>query len=119
VAGTAEAGKQLRKTLEERLSKMEVDDERKKDILTKAEYFYLDDSTLWPLKESQFYLGHVPRLSDLLPQTHNEMSWLLRERTMHGTYCDWHNTSVRLASQIFGELQRRITRSWDKEKRGT
>jgi len=39
------------------------------------------------------------------------------ERLVHGIYSDWHNTSVRLASRIFGELQRRVTRAWD-EGRG-
>jgi hypothetical protein len=64
-----------------------------------------DDSEVWPLKESHFYLGHVPRLNNLLSQLLAKSSRLTRERTIHGLYCEWHNTSVRLASRIFGELQ--------------
>ena len=62
-----QAGRLLRKTLKERLSKAKVEDDLKDKVHTKAEYFYDDDSELWPLKESYFYLGHVPNLSTLLP----------------------------------------------------
>jgi hypothetical protein len=47
-----QAGQQLRKVLEERLGKTEIERLSKNEILSKAECFYIDDSTLWPLKES-------------------------------------------------------------------
>lgn len=46
-----------------------------------------------------------------------ELNHLMKERLIHGIYCDWHNAGVRLASRIFGELQRKITRVWE-EKNG-
>ena len=115
-----QAGNSLRKILEERLSKVEVADTHKSSILKKAEFFYSDNSDLWPLKESQFYLGHVPKLSDVLPHTpnHEGTNEISRARTIHGIYCEWHNASLRLASRIFGELQRRVTRSWDEGRKG-
>ena len=113
-----QAGTLLRKTLDERLSKLEVEGASKHLILSKTEFFYVDDSALWPLKASHFYLGHVPKLSNLVPHSLVSSSRLLWERTIHGVYCDWHNASVRLASRIFGELQRRVTRSWDQERKG-
>jgi len=41
-------------------------------------------------------------------------------RLIHGIYCEWYSTGVRLASRIFGELQRKVTRIWEerKEERG-
>jgi hypothetical protein len=78
---------------------------------------YLDDSQSWPLKESHYYLGHVPKLSTLLPQPPVNVNWLLWDRVIHGASCDWHNTSVRLASRIFGELQWCVTHSWDRERK--
>ena len=84
-------------------------------LLTKAEFFYQDDPVSWPLKESHYYLGHVPKLSALLPQSSgNRLMW---ERMIHGIYCDWHNTSVQLTSRIFSELQRCVTHSWDEERK--
>ena len=115
-----QAGLQLRKALEERLKSTDaaIANAHKNKLLTKAEYFYSDDSELWPLKESQFYLGHVPKLVEWLSKNCTGASSLMRERLTHGIYCEWHNASVRLASRIFGELQRRATRSWDQKRRG-
>jgi hypothetical protein len=113
-----EAGRQLRRTLDERLGRLDVENTAKDVFLTKAEFFYIDDSALWPLTQSHFYLGHVPKLSSLLPRSLADSNWLLWERTIHGVYCEWHNTGVRLAARIFGEFQRRITRSWDQERKG-
>ena len=63
------------------------------------------------------YLGHVPKLSDLLPPRYFKTTPLSRERTIHGIYCEWHNASIRLASRIFGDLQRCGTHSWDQERK--
>jgi hypothetical protein len=112
-----QAGQTLKKTLEERLSKAEMEGACKDSFLSKAEFFYVDDPVLWPLKESYFYLGHVPKLSNLLSQLSTGPNRIAGERMIHGVYCEWHNASVRLASRIFGELQRRVTRSWDKERK--
>ena len=111
-----QTGKQLRKALEERLAKMEEDD-AKTEFLRKAESFYTDDPTVWPLKESRYYLGHVPKISNLLTQLQRGPNRWQGERTIHAIYCEWHNAGVRLASRIYGELQRRVTRSWEQERK--
>ena len=87
------------------------------EFVQKSKLFFIDDPSIWPLKESSYNLGHVPKLSDLLPPKYFKTAPLSRERTIHGIYCERHNASVRLASQIFGDLQRRATRSWDQERR--
>jgi hypothetical protein len=99
------------------LGKTEVEDAAKRDFLLKAESFYADDLTVWPLKESQFYLGHVPKLSNLFPQLLAGPDRWQGEWMIHAIYCEWHNASVRLVSRIYGELQRRVTRSWEQERK--
>jgi hypothetical protein len=111
-------GQALKKTLEERLSRAKIEGACKDSFLSKAEFFYVDDPVLWPLKESYFYLGHVPKLSNLLSQLLAGSNQIAGERTIHGVYYEWHKASVRLASRIFGEIQRRVTHSWDKERKG-
>ena len=63
-----QAGKPLRKTLEEWVNKADIAKAHKNTILTKAKLFYSDDSELWPLNKLFFHLGHVPKLSSPLPQ---------------------------------------------------
>ena len=100
-----------------RVSKVDIEESYKNQILTKAKSFYVDDPTLWPLKESMFYLGHVPKISHMISRPSNGTFTLQIERAIHATYCEWHNTSTRLAARIFGEFQRRVTRSWDQERK--
>lgn len=57
---------------------------------------------LWPLGESQYYLGHVPSLRLLFPGTENE------RKVAH-----WYNASIKLASRFSGDLQRKVARHWD------
>ena len=114
-----QAGEKLRRVLEERVAKMEVEEDAKNDFLLKAESFYVDDPTVWPLKESRFYLGHVPKLSNLLPQSHSGPGSCQGERIIHAIYCEWHNAGVRLTSRIYGELQRCVTRSWEQERKSS
>lgn len=113
-----QAGEQLGKIVSERLSKLDLVEEYKNEILSKAMSFYIDEPTLWPLKESRFYLGHVPKLFKLFPTQCDGHTRLQMERVIHAIYCEWHNASVRLAARIFGEFQRRVTRSWDEERKG-
>ena len=110
-----EAGQQLKNTVATRLTQIDLSNRTLEDILTKAKSFYCNDAKIWPLGDSQYYLGHVPKIREWIQG--EELSRLTVERLVHGIYSDWHNTSVRLASRIFGELQRRVTRAWD-EGRG-
>ena len=112
-----QAGKQLRKVVEERLIKMKVGDGDKAELLSKAEFFYIDDPTIWPLKESRYYLGHVPKLSNLLPKSWSGLGKWQEERMIHAIYCEWHNAGVRLALRIYEELQQHVTCSWDQERK--
>jgi len=111
-----DAGNQLEKLIRERLNGMDVDEIERTRFLQKAKCFYTDDPELWPLVESHYYLGHVPKIRPRLTSLEKE-NRILRERIIHGIYCDWHNTSVRLAGRIFGELQRRAARHWNMRRK--
>ena len=63
-------------------------------ILNKAKSCYCNDAKIWPLGDSQYYLGHVPKIREWIQG--EELSRLTVERLVHGIYTDWHNTSVRL-----------------------
>ena len=104
-----DAGNQLEKLIRERLTGMDVTEIERTRFLQKAKCFYTDDPELWPLVESHYYLGHVPKIRPMLTSLENE-NRILRERIIHGIYCDWHNTRVRLAGRIFGKLQHWDTR---------
>jgi len=103
-----EAGRQLRRTLSTRLGQLKLHGRTVDMILRKAELFYTCDSDIWPLGNSQYYLGLVPKMQDWLRE--EGLGSLERERLIHGIYCEWYSTGVRLASRIFGELQRKVTR---------
>ena len=109
-----EAGSQLHDAISVRMVKRGISEETLANTLEKAKCFFEDRKDIWPLGNSQFYLGHVPKIEEMLPAMIDENK-ILREKTIHGIYCDWHNASVRLASRIYGEFQRRIMRRWEEK----
>jgi hypothetical protein len=109
-----EAGQRLRDALATRFRQTSMDNQAVEEVLNKAESFYSHDKNIWPLGDSQYYLGLVPKLQKWIQEEGLER--LARERLIHGIYCDWHNTGVRLAARIFGELQRKATRQWDERR---
>jgi len=96
---------------------MDVTEIERTKFLQKAKCFYTDDPELWPLVESHYYLGHIPKIQLMLTSLEKE-SRILRERIIHGIYCDWHNMAgIPLAGRIFGELQRRAAQHWDMKRK--
>lgn len=111
-----EAGSQLQKTLADRLKQTELSENDVAGILNKAKSFFMDDSDIWPLSESCYFLGLVPNVRHWITQESERVHGVTRERIIKGIYCDWHNSGVRLASRIYGEMQRRVTRVWERNK---
>jgi len=107
-----EAGMSLEGKIREKLKTWDIGEERITNILSKAKFFFQNRKELWPLGDSQYYLGHVPKIEPLMP-IRKEETRLERERIIYGIYCEWHNASIRLASRIFGEIQRKAARHWD------
>jgi len=85
-----------------------MDSQIVEEVLNKAESFYSHEKDIWPLRDSQYYLGLVPKLQKWIQE--EGLNCLATEHLIHGIYCDWHNMGVRLTSRIFGELQRNVTR---------
>ena len=63
-----EAGSQLQKTLSDRLKQTDLGERGVSKILDRAKLFFMDDSDIWPLKESQFFLGLVPKIWQWITQ---------------------------------------------------
>ena len=65
--------------------------------------------TVWPLHSTNYYLGQIPKIGPLLPSSTVTNS-LNQSRLIHNIANDLHLSSVRLASRIFGDLQKDISR---------
>ena len=113
-----EAGSKLQKTLEDRLKQTSLGDNDVSGItgINKAKSFFTDNPDIWPLKESCYFLGFVPNIRKWITADSDGTNGITKERIIKGIYCDWHNTGVRLASRIYGEVQRRVTRTWERSK---
>ncbi len=72
-----------------------------------AESLFLDNSAVWPLSLTQFYLGHVPPLDAPIPRDAFS-SGILRDRVLRNISSSWLTVSIRLAGRIWGDYMRRI-----------
>ncbi|KAF8194470.1 hypothetical protein K438DRAFT_1542157, partial [Mycena galopus ATCC 62051] len=63
------------------------------------------DDSIWPLRYSIHYLGHVPGFDHLVP-TINDPTPLSQSRLAHHFAADWHVASIRLAGRIWGDWQK-------------
>ncbi|KAJ7202715.1 hypothetical protein C8J57DRAFT_977749, partial [Mycena rebaudengoi] len=61
--------------------------------------------TVWPLTISQYYIGQIPSLNDLITREMIPDTIRRRKLTSH-VASDWHTSSIRLAGRIFGSFQR-------------
>ncbi|KAG2118985.1 uncharacterized protein F5147DRAFT_767731 [Suillus discolor] len=65
--------------------------------LHSARRLFVDDASVWPLRETRYYLGTVPAI-----QTPDQISSVLATKIAHV----WHGASIRLAGQIWGMYKR-------------
>ncbi|KAK6966750.1 hypothetical protein R3P38DRAFT_3337738 [Favolaschia claudopus] len=101
-----------------RLNEAGLSDEEQKPILLAAKSLFTDHAVTWPLRISQYYLGHIPSLSGLIsvaniPGCLERLGYrdsipgtVKRRRILTHISTDWHTTSIRLAGRIFGSVQR-------------
>lgn len=111
-----EAGNTPENTIGERLKNQDMGDEQITNILTKAKCFFKDGKELWPLGDFQYYLGHVLNLRRLIPQNGKSNESGSRETNSWDIFRlaqRPNNASIRLASRIFGDLQRKVAKHWD------
>ncbi|KAK0219083.1 hypothetical protein IW262DRAFT_1437057 [Armillaria fumosa] len=79
--------------------------EASKEILKS---FLSDCNTIWPLTDTQFYLGHVPPLDRYL-QRSSFNSTVMRDRVLRNVHSAWHLVAVRLTGRIYGDFLRRTS----------
>ena len=79
-----------------------------KPITELAKSLFTDSETFWPLHSTAFFLGQVPKIEPLL-SLHAIDHSVTRSRLIHSIATDLHLSSVRLASRIFGNLQREMS----------
>ena len=76
-------------------------------LLTIAKSLFSDCSKTWLLHHSFYYLGHIPKL-DAHVKSDIFGSRLEHKRFIHNIYGNWHMLSIRLASRIWGKLQKEM-----------
>jgi hypothetical protein len=91
---------------------MEIEETLMMGLLTKAKSLFINCDFTWPLHYSFYYLGHVPPLDSLVPLDAFK-SRIHHERFIHNIKGDWYLSSVRLASRIYGRLQKRMAKRRD------
>ena len=94
------------------LQAIEIEEILVTGLLKKAKSSFINCDFTWPLYYSFYYLGHVPPLDSLIPLDAFK-SRIHHERFIHNIKGDWHLSSVRLASRIYGQLQKRMAKRRD------
>jgi len=95
-----------------RIQALKLEETCTNGLLQKAKSFFIDCNFTWPLHYSFYYLGHVP-IVDSLISLENFKNWIQHEWFIHNIKGDWHMSYIRLASHIYGQLQRETVRKWD------
>ncbi|TFK37787.1 hypothetical protein BDQ12DRAFT_652399 [Crucibulum laeve] len=112
-----EAGEEITMNIKKLGSERGVDERDISTLLEKVKFFFEDSQEFWPLGDSQYFLVHVTKLEKWIRRELFETT-LLYQRFIHAIATQIHTTSIRLASRIFGEVQRIATRSWERDYRG-
>ncbi|KAF5374645.1 hypothetical protein D9615_009023 [Tricholomella constricta] len=84
-------------------------------LVTAAKSLFTDDSRIWPLHRSAYYLGRTPDVATIIgpfspihPPLIIPFANLNQRRFIFRIASDWHLYSIRLAGRIWGELQREM-----------
>jgi hypothetical protein len=81
-------------------------------LLKTAESLFSDCPVTWPLHYSFYYVGHIPKLDAHVNPNIFE-NRLKRERFIHNISGDWHMSAIRLASRIWGKIQKEMAKRRD------
>ena len=105
-AHRTEATKQVKVDTLKLLEKdKKLEELEKGKIMETAKSLFIDNSS-WPLKHTQYYLGHVPQIDHLILSSN--LSWVDKDRLRRNLQNLWHSTAIRLAGRIWGDMQRRM-----------
>jgi hypothetical protein len=92
-------------SVEKRLCEAKLDPTEHALLLQSAKSLFSDSENVWPLDSAAFYLGQIPKIDPLIPPQ-SMSNHVNRSRLVHNIASDMHLSSVRLASRIFGDLQK-------------
>jgi hypothetical protein len=95
--------------IKKRLDDADIERPHQLPILHLAKFIFTDSDTVWPLHSTVFFLGQIPKIEPLLSPLSMSSS-VNRSRLIHNIAADLHLSSVRLASRIFGDLQKEISK---------
>lgn len=103
-----EAGQEVLRLTEEKCRELvesrSMGIEAVRNLVNAAKSLFCDDSSVWPLHSTAFYLGRVPNVTALLGQ--EQWCSLDLRRRAHFFASLWHTHSIRLAKRIWGQVQR-------------
>jgi len=102
----------LTTTIKTRLDDAEVNSSHQTRIINTVKHIFSDSKNVWPLQSSMYYLGQIPKVEPLLSPL-SMTSTINRSRLIHNVATDIHLASARLASRIYGDMQKEMTKRRD------
>ena len=94
--------------IKNRLDAADINSRNQKPLLDLAKSIFANSDS-WPLYSTYYYIGQIPKIGPLLPLSTFDNS-VNHSRLIHNIASDLHLSSVRLASRIFGNLQKGISK---------
>ena len=104
-----EARRLLLNKVEKKIDEYKLEESHVMGLLEAAKSFFYDSDIVWPLHCSAYYLGHVPKLDGFV-STEAFTSAATRARFLHNIHGEFHLAGIRLASRIWGMVQRDMAR---------
>jgi hypothetical protein len=95
--------------IEKRLCDAELSPVDQTPVIQTAKSIFSDSDIVWPLRSASFFLGQIPKI-DILISPLSIPNSVNRYRLIHNIAADMHLSSVRLASRIFGDLQKTMSK---------
>jgi hypothetical protein len=108
----SEAARLIMKKIAKRVEDLEVRSSYGEKLMKAAKFFFCDSIEYWPLHVSTFYLGYVPKL-DALVSDEMFVNSTSHTRFLFNVSSDFHLAGIRLASHIWGVVQRDMARRRD------
>jgi hypothetical protein len=104
-----EARELIVRRVEKRIEEFKLEESHTVGLLKTAKLFFYDSDIIWPLHYSVYYLGHVPKLDSLVAREAfaNTVTCM---RFLHNIHGDFHLAGIRLASRIWGAVQKDMAR---------
>jgi hypothetical protein len=99
----------IMKKIERRVEEYKLEESHVTGLRKAAKLFFCDSDDLWPLHYSVYYLGHVPKLDPLMSRE-TFKSATTCTRFLHNIHGDFHLAGIRLASCIWGIVQKEMAR---------